>query len=275
MWEKVPEEGTKDWIRSVSPQETDWGDQSEMMWKQIMKDGNIEPMERQPNEDNREGTIESGRSTEHLIKKEPKVAETSTFFTEFKIKEQRYPSYIENNDYHLLNGRTAKDDLEKELYKRMVKSAVKINRIFPSVRGMTDAVCVVGGSKQPNSEMTVDDKGTWVTCLFDNGAEAGTHTQTLDEAVELEKLEDRSMTLNTVNGAVKKIFEIKKIKLATERKNPNRDIAHALSSAQVDQIGVQKGHMKAYVNIVSFLLQMSPKLKRHFMKQCSDNQKEI
>ena len=102
----------------------------------------------------------------------------------------------------MLNKKTAKNELEKELYTRMVKAAVKINKIFPSVRGMTDAVCVVGESKHPNAEMSVDDKGTWVTCLFDNGAEAGTHTQTLDEAVELEKLEERSMTLNTVNGAV-------------------------------------------------------------------------
>ena len=82
-------------------------------------------------------------------------------------------------------------------------------------------------------------------------------------------------TLNTVNGGIKRIFEIKKIKLASERKNPNKNIIHALSSAQVEQIWVQKGHMKAYVNIVTFLLGMPPKLKRHFMKQCSNNQKEI
>ena len=142
------------------------------------------------------------------MKDEPTVAETNTFYTEFKIKEQRYPSYIENKDYYMLNKKTAKDDLERELYGRMVKAAVKINKIFPSVRGMTDSVCVVGESKRPNAEMSVDDKGTWITCLFDNGAESGTHTKTLDEAVELEKLEERSMTLNTVNGAVKKIFEI-------------------------------------------------------------------
>ena len=61
------------------------------------------------------------------MKKEPTLAETSTFYTEFKIKEQRYPSYIENKDYRLLNKRTAKDELEKELYTRMVKAAVKIN----------------------------------------------------------------------------------------------------------------------------------------------------
>ena len=80
------------------------------------------------------------------------------------------------------------------------------------------------------------------------------------------------MTLNTVNGGVKRI---KKIKLASERRNPDKNIIHALSSAEVEKIGIQKGHMKAYINIVAFLLGMSPKLKRHFMKQCSDNQKEI
>merc|ERR1711942_114262 len=101
-------------------------------------------MKRQPNETNYERTLECGRSTEHLIKRHPEMLDTSTFFTEFNIKEQRYPSYIENNEYHLLNGKTAKDDLEKELYKRMVKAAVKVNRIFPSVSGMTDSVCVVG-----------------------------------------------------------------------------------------------------------------------------------
>ena len=101
------------------------------------------------------------------------------------------------------------------------------------------------------------------------------HTRTLDEAVELEKLEDRSMTLNTVNGGIKRIFEIKKIKLASERKNPSKNIVHALSIAQVDQIGVQKGHMQAYVNIIAYLLNMPPKLKKHFIKQCSENQKEI
>ena len=114
MWAKVPEEGTKDWIKSVYTQETDWGDQSEMMWKQILQEGNIEPMERPPHEDSREEAIECGRSTRHLMKDEPTIAETNTFYTEFKIKEQRYPSYIENKDYHMLNKKTAKDELEKE-----------------------------------------------------------------------------------------------------------------------------------------------------------------
>ena len=99
MWAKVPEEGTKDWIRSVYTQETDWGDQGEMMWKQIVRDGGLEAMKRQPNETNYEGTLECGRSTEHLIKRHPEMMDTSTFFTEFRIKEQRYPSYIESISY--------------------------------------------------------------------------------------------------------------------------------------------------------------------------------
>ena len=98
---------------------------------------------------------------------------------------------MESEEYHLLNNKSAHDNVEKELYQRMVKAAVKLNRIFPSVRGMTDDVCILGPSKQPTEEMKVDETGTWVTCLFDNGAEAGTHTQTLDNVVELEKLEDR------------------------------------------------------------------------------------
>ena len=78
---------------------------------------------------------------------------------------------MDNEDYHKLNGKTAKEQGEKELYKRMVKAAVRLHKIFPSVRGMTDAVCVLGESKNPNEEMKVDDLGTWVTCLFDNGAD--------------------------------------------------------------------------------------------------------
>ena len=68
------------------------------------------------------------------------------------------------------------------------------------------------------------------------------------------------MTLNTVNGGVKRIFEIKKIKLASERRNPDKNIIHALSSAEVEKIGIQKGDMKAYINLVAFLLGMPVKL---------------
>ena len=38
MWAEVPEGESKDWVKSVYTQETDWGDQGEMMWKQIVKD---------------------------------------------------------------------------------------------------------------------------------------------------------------------------------------------------------------------------------------------
>ena len=171
-------------------QETDWGDQGEMMWKQIVRDGGLEGIKKQSDGRRDKEIIECRRSTKHLKKRYPAGVETNNFFTEFEIKKQRYPSYMENDEYHLLNNKSAKDSVEKDLYQRMVKAAVKLNRIFPLVRGMTDDVCVLEASKQPTEEMRVDETGTWVTCLFDNGAEAGTHTQTLDNAVELEKLED-------------------------------------------------------------------------------------
>ena len=69
---------------------------------------------------------------------------------------------MENDEYYLLNNKSAQDNVEKELYQRMVKAAVKLNRIFPSVRGMTDDVRVLGASKQPTEEMKVDETGTWV-----------------------------------------------------------------------------------------------------------------
>ena len=94
---------------------------------------------------------------------------------------------MDNENYHRLNGKTAKGETEKQLYKRMVKAAVRLHQMFPNVRGMTDAVCVLIESRHPNEEMKVDDLGTWVTCLFDNGADLGTHTRALSEAVGLEK----------------------------------------------------------------------------------------
>ena len=65
MWAKVPEVKTKDCVKSVYAQETDWGAQGEMIWKQIVKDGGMEAMKRQPNETNYEGT---------LVKKAPRNA---------------------------------------------------------------------------------------------------------------------------------------------------------------------------------------------------------
>ena len=94
MWAEVPDGETKEWVKSVYTQETDWGDQGEMMWKQIVKDGGLEAMKRQTGETIHEEMIECGRSTEHLVKRHPEKADTNTYFTEFKIRELRYPSYM-------------------------------------------------------------------------------------------------------------------------------------------------------------------------------------
>merc|ERR1711942_587897 len=200
---------------------------------------------------------------------------TTDVGTDYDIIEQKYRCYRENADYYPLNKRTAKDSLEKELYTRMVKAAVKINRIFPSVRGITDTVCVMGITEKSTQDVSKKEERTWVNCLFDSGAEIGTHAKTLETAVELEKLEEKPMILNTVNGAVKKIYDIKKVKLIADGNQQQRREIYTMSSAQVEHIGIEKGHMQAYVNVIAFLLQMTPKLREHFIKQCNNDKKEI
>ena len=275
MWAEIPKGSTKDWIKSIHTQETSWGDQGKLLWKQITQDGEIDKTVPKEKPKVEEGSIVTGPSTENLKIKYPKGHNSDNYFTNFEVKKQKYTYYMDNDNYHLLNSKSTEDDVEKQLYSRMVDAALHLNRIFPGIRGMTDQVCVLGESKAPTSEMRVDGTGTWVTCLFDNGADAATHTEVLSEAVELENLEDKIITMNTVNGSVRRPFEIKKIKIASKRKNSRENIIHAFSSAEVNKIGYQIGYMKAYVNIVLHILDMPPDLKRHFMDQCSDDQKEI
>ena len=47
--------------------------------------------------------------------------------------------------------------------------------------------------------------------------------------------------MNIVNGALQRVFEIKKIKLAAEKKDPKENVIHAISSAQLPRICYKKG----------------------------------
>merc|ERR1711954_204249 len=253
MQQKVPSGAGKDERSEV-----------EMIGEQLFEDGDTEAIR----------SIKGDRLARYQVKEEFTMT-TNGIGTEYDMKEQRYTCYRENIDYHPLNRKTAKNEVEKELYTRMVKAAVRINKIFPSIRGITDSVCVMGKKGEPTPEMPKKEEGMWVNCLFDSGAEIGTHAKTLETAVELEKLEEKPMILNTVNGAVKKIYDIKKVKLIAEGNQQQRGEIYTLSSAQVEHIGIEKGHMQAYVNVIAFLLQMTPKLREHFIKQCNNDKKEI
>ena len=101
------------------------------------------------------------------------------------------------------------------------------------------------------------------------------HTEELAMAVDLEKLEDKILMLQTVNGYLKKSFEISKIKLAAKGMEKQESTIHTLSSAKVERIGQQKGQMEAYIDVVAQLMKMPPDLKKHFMDQCCHEQKEI
>lgn len=111
--------------------------------------------------------------------------------------------------------------------------------------------------------------------MFDNGADSGMHTEGLAMAVDLEKLEDKTLTLQTVNGCLRESFEISKVKLAGKRMDAQESTIHALSSAKVPRIGQQKGQMEANINVVAQLMKIPPDLKKHFMDQSCHEQKEI
>ena len=100
--------------------------------------------------------------------------------------------------------------------------------MFPNVNEMTDEICILGQPTKPGVDIKVNNSGTWVTCLFDNGADSGIHTQELAHAVDLEKLENKMLTLQTINGTVKKSFEISKIKLANNDIERKKSTIHSV-----------------------------------------------
>ena len=68
-------------------------------------------IKKQDNDTRDAQTIECGKSTEHLRKQHPASLVMNNFFTEFEIKKQRYPSYMDSEEYHLLNNKSAQDDV--------------------------------------------------------------------------------------------------------------------------------------------------------------------
>ena len=80
-------------------------------------------------------------------KQEQKKADGTNLGAKLKIKRQNYMPHTSNESYLMLNAKSAKDEAEKELYDRMVRAAVRLHKMLPSVRGMTDEVCVLGSQK--------------------------------------------------------------------------------------------------------------------------------
>ena len=158
MSEKVcsgaEQEKGNEWNKNGETKERSERNEVEVIGEQLLEDRNTEAI----------GSMKGDRPARYQIKEELTVT-TNGICTEYDIKEQRYSCYRENIDYHPLNRKTAKNELEKELYTRMVKAAVRINKIFPSIRGITDAVCVMGKMGEPIPEMPKKERGS-PACLI-------------------------------------------------------------------------------------------------------------
>ena len=89
----------------------------------------------------------------------------------------------------MLKHGAAADQTKRDIFRRMIAAAVRLNQMCPGVCGMTDSVCVLRNSLNPTKETKVAGDKTWVTCLFDNEADAVTHKDALNQMVDLEKLE--------------------------------------------------------------------------------------
>ena len=82
--------------------------------------------------------------------------------------EQKHILHPRESKYMMLNPESVKEEVEEQMYKKMVKSAVRLNEMFLNVTEMTDEICIATQPRRPGGDMRVDNTGTWVTCLFDN-----------------------------------------------------------------------------------------------------------
>ena len=91
MWAEIPKGSAKEWIKSIYTQETSWGDQGKLMWKQITLDGGIDKTAPKEKPKTEEASIVTGPSTENLKRRHPVGHNSdSYYFTNFEVKRQKY-----------------------------------------------------------------------------------------------------------------------------------------------------------------------------------------
>ena len=92
---------------------------------------------------------------------------------------------------------TVKGEFETQLYKRMVKAAVKLNKSHQHVRGMTSSVNVLGQMKtELNGLRNLTGEGApsfIANVLFDGGSNGVFLKSDMQEAVGLAQLDPQHM----------------------------------------------------------------------------------
>ena len=155
---KVKKDATEDWNKSSDTEEVDSGNQTVTLGNQALGEENVKQMGKLPQEDPRKETTEYSRSTRHLMESETQMEKINTLYGRANAKEQRNAPYTESKEYYMFSRETARDDVERELYIRMIGSAIKITKILPSIKGMEDAGNATERCKLTHVGTSIDDK---------------------------------------------------------------------------------------------------------------------
>ena len=59
---------------------------------------------------------------------------------EFKILKNKYVHHLENPDYEIIRRRNCATDIEQALFEHLLETGVKLQKLYPGVRGMASTV---------------------------------------------------------------------------------------------------------------------------------------
>ena len=211
MWALVPS-NVWDWAKNVITSPRAWGEDNSRKWKQIVEDATKRPLmmdaadtldeEFSLKSEHSEaaqaistecGKVDPTRDGSKPAEPPPEMECHKLCVEKFmdqQILPQRYEDVRHNSDYIVSIGpHTIKDQTEKQLYKGMVCSAVKLNKNHKNVRGMTSSAKVLGnlrtekiGLKRLNNE---NPAAFVANILFDGGSDGGIYKNELTDLVDL------------------------------------------------------------------------------------------
>ena len=298
MWAMVPD-NVWEWAKNVITSPRTWGEDNSRKWRQIVDDATKRPLrldEAGIMDEEFSLTSEHSEAAQAISTECAKVDPTRDGskpaepppevdchklcvekFMDQPILPQRYEDVRHDSDYISIGPQTIKDETEKQLYKRMVSAAVKLNKNHKNVRGMTSSAKVLGNLKTERIGLKrLKDEGPAAfvaNILFDGGSDGGIYKNELTNLVDLIPLKTQHMGITTATGTVWDNFPRAKIRFIGTRMG-EREIFN-ISAIGMDRIGREKKDMVDYVTKVSRLFNLSIELHDHLIKQADASEEEI
>ena len=146
------------------------------------------------------------------IEKQPRLKNPQLTPTKGYILSQQYLSPANNKDYVTVGP----ENVEKELYRSMVKEANKLKNAYKGFKGMVSQVQICINHKgEPLEDAiydTVKERPVLATnALFDGGADGGGFNESIMNLID--QLESRTMAIGTAIGIDQKEYSRAKLKL--------------------------------------------------------------